>query len=77
MALEVNHSHSIPKPRGNGKGGISLKNGKKPTRKQKIRIGQAGLSPDNWLVVSQRPNGELVLLSRHSNKIRKLSARND
>ena len=28
-----------------------MRHGKKPTRKQKIRLGQAGLSPENWLVV--------------------------
>ena len=33
-----------------------MRNGKKPTRKQKIRLGQAGLSPENWLVVRQKQN---------------------
>lgn len=28
-----------------------MRNGRKPTRKQKIRLGQAGLAPENWLVV--------------------------
>ena len=26
-----------------------MRRGKKPTRKQKIRLGQAGLAPENWL----------------------------
>ena len=30
-----------------------MRRGKKPTRKQKIRLGQAGLAPENWLVVKQ------------------------
>lgn len=30
-----------------------MRRGKKPTRKQKIRLGQAGLAPENWLVVRQ------------------------
>ena len=47
-----------------------MKNGKKPTRKQKIRLGQAGLTPENWLVVKQKPNGELVILHKHTDKIR-------
>ena len=41
-----------------------MRNGKKPTRKQKIRLGQAGLSPENWLVVRQKPDGELILLHK-------------
>lgn len=47
-----------------------MRNGKKPTRKQKIRLGQAGLSPENWLVVRQKPDGELILLHKHTNTIR-------
>ena len=34
-----------------------MRRGKKPTRKQKIRLGQAGLAPENWLVVKQKANG--------------------
>ena len=56
------------------KGGIALRHGKKPTRKQKVRLGQAGLSPENWLVVRQKPDGELILLHKISNKIRVLPA---
>ena len=37
-----------------------MRRGKKPTRKQKIRLGQAGLAPENWLVVKQKANGELA-----------------
>ena len=51
-------------------GTISLRRGKKPTRKQKIRLGQAGLSPENWLVVKQKQNGELVILHKHTDTIR-------
>ena len=39
-----------------------MRNGRKPTRKQKIRLGQAGLAPENWLVVRQKPDGELIIL---------------
>ena len=39
-----------------------MRHGKKPTRAQKIRIGQAGLAPENWLVVKQKKNGEMVIL---------------
>lgn len=35
-----------------------MRNGRKPTRKQKIRLGQAGLAPENWLVVRQKPDGD-------------------
>lgn len=47
-----------------------MRNGKKPTRKQKIRLGQAGLAPENWLVVRQKPDGELIILHKHTNTIR-------
>ena len=29
-----------------------MRHGKKPTRKQKIRLGRVGLSPENWLTVT-------------------------
>lgn len=57
-------------PHRNAKEAISLRRGKKPTRKQKIRLGQAGLSPENWLVVKQKQNGELVILHKHTDTIR-------
>lgn len=47
-----------------------MRRGKKPTRKQKIRLGQAGLSPENWLVVKQKQNGEFVILHKHTDTIR-------
>lgn len=56
------------------KGGASMKHGKKPTLKQKIRIGKAGLSPENWLVVSQKKSGDLVLLHKINGKIRVIQA---
>ena len=51
-----------------------MRNGKKPTRKQKIRLGQAGLSPENWLVIKQKQNGELIILHKHTNKTRVVPA---
>ena len=42
-----------------------MRRGKKPTRKQKIRLGQAGLAPENWLVVKQKANGELIILNKY------------
>ena len=51
-----------------------MRHGKKPTRKQKIRLGQASLAPENWLVVKQKQNGELVILHMHTDKIRVLPA---
>ena len=51
-----------------------MRNGKKPTRKQKIRLGQAGLAPENWLVIKQKQNGELVILHKHTNKTKVLPA---
>lgn len=51
-----------------------MRNGKKPTRKQKIRLGQAGLSPENWLVVKQKPNGELIMLHKFTDTVRVVPA---
>lgn len=51
-----------------------MKNGKRPTRQQKIRLGQAGLSPENWLIVKNKPNGEMVILHKHTNKVRVIPA---
>ena len=47
-----------------------MRRGKKPTRKQKIRLGQAGLAPENWLVVKQKANGELIILNRDHEPVR-------
>lgn len=49
-----------------------MKHGKKPTRMQKIRMGKAGLGPDNWLVIRQEPDGRMILKNKHSGKIRVL-----
>ncbi len=51
-----------------------MRNGKKPTRKQKIRLGRAGLTPENWLVVKEKQNGDLVILHKHTDKIRVVPA---
>jgi len=51
-----------------------MKHGKKPTRKQKNRLGKAGLSPDNWLVIKEKRNGELVVLHKNTNTIRVVPA---
>ena len=51
-----------------------MKNGRKPTRAQKIRLKQAGLTPENWLVVRQEQSGELVIINRHSDRVRVVPA---
>lgn len=51
-----------------------MRHGKKPTRKQKIRLGQAGLSPENWLVIRENKDGDLILLHKHTDHVRKLPA---
>ena len=33
-------------------------------------LAEAGLAPENWLVVRQKPDGELILLHKHTNTIR-------
>lgn len=51
-----------------------MRHGKKPTRKQKVRLGQAGLSPENWLVVRQKPDGELIVLHKIADTIKVVPA---
>ena len=51
-----------------------MRQGKKPTRKQKVRLGQAGLAPENWLVVRENPMGELIILHKHTDRIRVVPA---
>lgn len=51
-----------------------MRHGKKPTQKQRVRLGQAGLSPERWLVIKQKRNGELVILHKLNNQIRVVSA---
>lgn len=51
-----------------------MKHGKKPTRAQKVRLGKAGLSPENWLIVKNKPNGELIVLHKHINTVRVIPA---
>ena len=51
-----------------------MRNGRRPTRRQKIRIGQAGLAPENGLVVREKQDGELILLHKHTDKIRVVPA---
>ena len=44
------------------RGGEKLRHGKKPTRAQKIRLGQA--------VIRQKQNGELVIIHKHTDRVR-------
>lgn len=51
-----------------------MRHGKKPTRKQKIRLGQAGLSPENWLIVRQKPDGTIIARHKHTDAVRVIPA---
>ncbi|NUU62668.1 DUF6906 family protein [Paenibacillus agri] len=46
-----------------------MKQGKRPTRRQKQEIKAAGLVMDNWLV-ERDTHTQLVLINRYSNKLR-------
>lgn len=48
-----------------------MKNGKRPTRRQKIAIKEAGLNFENWLVSKVGPDF-LLLVHRHTNKTKKI-----
>ena len=47
-----------------------MRHGKKPTRKQKIPLGPVGLSPENWLIVPEKPSRELLSLLEVTDRIR-------
>lgn len=46
-----------------------MKNGKKPTKAQKIIIREAGLMIDDWLVSKSLPD-RLVLVQRYTDKVK-------
>lgn len=46
-----------------------MKQGKKPTRKQKLIIAATRLNPDKWLV-TKNPQGELHLKHRETGRAR-------
>jgi len=48
-----------------------MKHGKKPTRRQREKIREMGLNPDNWLVERDSQH-ELVLIHRISGKVRRI-----
>ena len=49
-----------------------MKNGKKPTRNQRMFIRSKRLNPENWLVVKDTPS-EMVLVHRHfDSNVRKI-----
>ncbi|UYX50068.1 hypothetical protein M3Y14_15895 [Bacillus thuringiensis] len=43
-----------------------MKNGKKPTKREKIQIKSYKLSPDSWLIF-KKTDGELHLVHRYTN----------
>lgn len=46
-----------------------MKNGKRPTRQQKLIIKAKGLNLENWLVSKNTPDA-LMLVRRHTNSTR-------
>lgn len=46
-----------------------MKNGKRPNKAQKITIKEAGLNPDNWLIV-KKVNGTYELIHRETGSIK-------
>ena len=43
-----------------------MKNGKNPTKREKVLIESNGLNPDNWLIY-KKVDGELHLIHRYAN----------
>ncbi|MEK4414544.1 MULTISPECIES: DUF6906 family protein [Bacillus] len=46
-----------------------MKNGKKPTKREKIHINSYDLNPEDWLIY-KKADGQLYLIHRHTNSIR-------
>ncbi len=51
-----------------------MRHGKKPTRRQKVRLGKAGLSPENWLILRDKHTGELVIVHKYTDRVRVIPA---
>ncbi|AGV99464.1 hypothetical protein CH06_gp36 [Bacillus phage phiCM3] len=43
-----------------------MKNGKRPTKREKVHINSYNLNPDNWLIF-KKVDGELLLVHRLTN----------
>ena len=48
-----------------------MKNGKKPTRAQKIFLKSRRLNYENWLIVKDTPEA-MIIVHRHSGKTREI-----
>lgn len=48
-----------------------MKNGKRPTRREKEVISKYRLNPENWLV-SKKNDGMLTLIHRYTNSVRSI-----
>jgi len=46
-----------------------MKNGKKPTKREKMQINSYNLNVDNWLIF-KKADGRLHLIHRHTNRVR-------
>ncbi|MGR5969541.1 DUF6906 family protein [Bacillus paranthracis] len=46
-----------------------MKNGKRPTKREKIHINSYNLNPDNWLIY-KKVDGQLYLVHRHTHRVR-------
>ena len=51
----------------------TLKQGKSPTKAQKLRMKSLGLIPENWLISKNTPT-EFVVVHRVSGEVRRLGA---
>ncbi len=53
-----------------------MKNGKNPTKAQKIYLKGYGLNPDNWLIVKNTPE-EMQLVHRYTSTTRRIVKRKE
>lgn len=47
-----------------------MRNGRKPDQEAEDQARASGHAPENWIVVRQKPDGELILLHKRTNTIR-------
>lgn len=53
-----------------------MKNGKRPTLKQKKMLKLSRLNPENWLVVKNEPE-KITIMHRHTGKTRTLASKEE
>lgn len=67
--MNLHHIRTLITAAGRTEEEASMKNGKRPTRRQLAELKQAGLNPENWLI-ERDTTDRLVVINRYSGKVR-------